>query len=212
MHLTKYEHACFVVEKDGKVLIVDPGGLTTDFIMPEDEVVAVVVTHEHPDHLDIDQLTAIADVFPKAVFIGPRDVTAKLKNFETRTVKGGDNFIIDGIELEFFGDDHAAIHPSWPLAQNVGVMVDERIYYPGDSFVVPEKSVDTLALPLGAPWLKVSEAVDFMLAVAPRFAFPTHDAVLSHEGQSFHGHIISTFAKDADIDFRRIDGETIEIN
>jgi L-ascorbate metabolism protein UlaG (beta-lactamase superfamily) len=210
MELTKYEHACFVVEKDGKSVVIDPGVLTTDFTMP-DNVVAVVITHEHPDHLDIDHLSEIAGVNPSVVMIGPADVTAKLKNFETRTVHGGDNFTIDGIELEFYGDQHAAIHPSWPRAQNVGVMIDERVYYPGDSFTIPEKSVDTLALPIGAPWLKVSEVVDFMVAVGPRFAFPTHDAVLSADGQGFHDGTISKFAEGADIEYRRIDGETIDI-
>jgi L-ascorbate metabolism protein UlaG (beta-lactamase superfamily) len=210
MELTKYEHACFVVEKDGKSVVIDPGVLTTDFTMP-DNVVAVVITHEHVDHLDIDHLSEIAEANPSVVMIGPADVTAKLKNFETRTVHGGDNFTIDGIEFEFYGDQHAAIHPSWPLAQNVGVMIDERVYYPGDSFTIPEKSVDTLALPIGAPWLKVSEVVDFMMAVSPRFAFPTHDAVLSADGQSFHDGTISKFAEGADIEYRRIDGETIDI-
>lgn len=211
MKLTKYEHACFVMEKDGKSIVVDPGGLTTDFTMPDD-VVAVVVTHEHGDHLDIDHLSAIASANPKVVIIGPEDVTAKLKGFETRTVHGGDNFTIDGIELEFYGDEHSAIHPSWPRAQNVGVMIDERIYYPGDSFTIPEKSVDTLALPIGAPWLKLSEAMDFMAAIGPRFAFPTHDGVLSHDGQGFSDGNVAKFADTVDVEYKRIDGETIEID
>ena len=210
MELTKYEHACFVVEKDGKSAVIDPGGLTTDFVMP-DEVVAVVITHEHGDHFDMNHIEAIAAANPKVVFVGPPDVTTKLKGFETRTVHGGDNFTIEGIELEFYGDQHAPIHPSRPRVQNVGVMIDERVYYPGDSFTIPEKSVDTLALPIGAPWLKVSEAVDFMIAVAPRFAFPTHDAVLSHDGQGFSDATVAQFAQDADIEYRRIDGDTIEI-
>ena len=36
-----------------------------------------------------------------------------------------------------------------------------------------------LGLPTGAPWLKLSEAVDFLRAVAPRTAVPIHEAVLS---------------------------------
>lgn len=211
MDLTKYEHACFVVEKDGKSVVVDPGELTTDFVMP-DNVVAVVITHEHPDHLGMDHLKEIADEYPSAVFIGPAEVTAKLKSFETRTAHGGDNFTIDGIELEFFGEKHEPIHKSRPVAQNVGVMIDERVYYPGDSYTIPEKSVDTLALPIGGPWLRIGDTIDFMLAVSPRFAFPTHDAVLSGDGQGFSDMNVSSFAKDAGIDFRRIDGETIEIN
>ena len=50
MKITKYEHACFVVEEDGESLIVDPGGWTTDLVIP-DTVVGVIITHEHQDHI-----------------------------------------------------------------------------------------------------------------------------------------------------------------
>lgn len=211
MQLTKYEHACFVVEKDGKAVVVDPGTLTTDFIMP-DNVVAIVITHIHGDHLDENLVASILEANPGAVVIGPAEVTTALKNFETRTVHGGDNFTIDGVELEFYGDTHALQHPSLPPAQNVGVLIDERVYYPGDAFAVPEKSVDTLALPIGGGWLKISEPIDFMTTVAPRFVFPTHDAVLASSGQGFADDLIARFASNADIEYQRIDGETIEID
>lgn len=209
MHLTKYEHACFVFEKDDASVVVDPGVLTTDLVIPEN-VAAIVITHEHADHFDKGLVASIQAKNPAAVVVGPGAVTSQV-NGETRTVKGGDNFTVQGIELEFFGDTHEPIHRTRPAVQNVGVLIEERVYYPGDSFTVPEKSVDVLAVPVGGPWLKVGETIDFMLAVAPRFAFPTHDAVLSRDGQGFSDANVASFADAEDIEFTRIDGETIEI-
>jgi len=210
MELTKYEHACFTVEKDGKTIVVDPGAFTTDFSIPED-VVAVIITHEHGDHLDNDQLSEIIAKNPDAIVLAPQDVTATLNTFETRTVHGGDSFALSGFDLDFYGDDHAVIHPDMDKAQNVGVLIEDRLYFPGDSFTVPEKSVDTLALPVSAPWMKVSEAIEFMKTIGARFTFPTHDALLSTIGKNVTDRMIGSFAEAAGTEYRRIDGETIEI-
>jgi len=211
MELTKYEHACFTVEKEGNVIVVDPGAFTTDFVVPEN-VVAIIITHEHGDHLDMELIESIVDANHGVVIIGPADVTTALKKFETRTVSSGDGFAIGGIDLDFYGDDHAVIHSDIPLAQNVGVLIDDRLYFPGDSFTMPEKTVDTLALPVAAPWLKVEDAIEFMKAVGARFTFPTHDAILSTTGKSVVDGIFGKFADAAGTEYRRIDGETIEIS
>ncbi len=209
MKLTKYEHACFTVKKDGEVLVVDPGGYTTDFIAPEN-VVAVVVTHHHGDHFDHDQLAAIVDKNPKALIIGPEDVVKQIEVFETRSVDAGDSVEVGGFNLEFFGGQHAVIYPSLPVAQNVGVLINDLIYYPGDSFALPEgRQVDTLALPVAAPWLKVSEVIDFALAIKPRFAFPTHDAILSDIGRRLPDSTVPSLLPDTI--YKRIDGQTIEV-
>lgn len=210
MELTKYEHACFSVEKDGKSLIVDPGSFTTDLTI-EDDVVAVIVTHDHADHFNKELVSAIIAKNPNALIIGPQEVTLQLPSYETRTVHGGDSFTVEGFDLDFYGDDHAAIHTSLPTAQNVGVLIEDRLYYPGDSFTLPEKSVDTLALPVGAPWLKISEAIDFMKSVGARYAFPTHDAVLSESGRHVADNMIGLFADAAGTEYKRLDGQTIEI-
>jgi len=210
MELTKFEHACFTVTKDGKSIVVDPGAFTTDFIAPE-QVVAVIITHEHGDHLDMDLLSEIVDGNSGVVILGPQDVTSKLSKFETRTVKGGDSFALEGFDLDFYGDTHAVIHKDIPLAQNVGLLIEDRLYFPGDSFIMPEKSVDTLALPVAAPWLRVEDAIEFMKSVGARFTFPTHDAILSNNGKTVVDNLIGKFADAAGTEYRRIDGETIEI-
>ena len=210
MELTKYEHACFTLEKDGKCLVIDPGSLTTDLSISEN-IIAVIVTHDHADHFSEKLLAEIISKNPTALIIGPEEVTSKLSSYDTRTVHGGDSFAVEGFDLDFYGDAHAVIHPDVPVGQNVGVLVEDRLYYPGDSFTIPEKSVDTLALPIAAPWLKVDEAVEFMKSISARFSFPTHDAVLSTAGKQIIDSMVGHFAEEIGIEYKRIDGATIEI-
>jgi L-ascorbate metabolism protein UlaG (beta-lactamase superfamily) len=203
MQLTKYEHACFTLEKDDQILVIDPGDFSSDFLAPEN-VVGVVITHEHADHLDREKLAAIIDKNPEAVIVGPEAVVSHIEVFETKSVAAGDSVEVGPFRLEFFGGEHAIIHPSIPAVANLGVLVNDLVYYPGDSFTVPNKSVDTLALPTAAPWLKISEVMDFLTAVHPRLAFPTHDALLSDIGKEITDARLEDSANKADILYQRI--------
>jgi L-ascorbate metabolism protein UlaG (beta-lactamase superfamily) len=206
MELVKYEHACFTVEKDGQLLVVDPGNFSGDFIAPAD-VVAVVFTHEHADHFDRDQLASIIDKNPDAIIVAHPSITNQIEVFQTRSINAGDRITIGPFDLEFFGGEHALIHAGIPAIANLGVMVNDLLYYPGDSFALPsDRSVDTLAIPAAAPWMKMSEAMDYLAAVRPRFAFPTHDAILSSEGQALADRLLGIVAEQNNIDYRRLDG------
>lgn len=207
--LTKYEHACFTVEKDGQVLVIDPGNFTTDFVAPEG-VVGVVITHEHGDHFDHEQLEAIIDKNPDAVIIAHQSITDAIEVFQTKAVDTGDTFTIGVFSLEFFGGQHATIHTDIPPIANLGVMINELVYHPGDSFTLPGKPVDVLALPVAAPWLKISESMDFFAAIRPRLAFPTHDAIASEIGKSVVDRMLSSTATHIGSSYERLD-TTIEI-
>ena len=209
MRLTKYEHACFTIEKDNLLLVIDPGAFTTDFIVPEN-VAAVVITHEHQDHFDPEQVAAIIDKNPDALILAHEVITSKIQAFETHAVMAGDIFPIGPFTLEFFGGEHALIHPSIPRIANLGVMINDILYYPGDSFTLPQKTVDTLAVPAGAPWLKMSEAMDFLVAIQPRLAFPTHDALLSNTGKTISDRLLGGIAEDNSIEYKRLE-EPIDI-
>jgi hypothetical protein len=56
MRITKLGHACVRIEYDGGVVVVDPGGFTEREAV--DGATAVLVTHEHADHLDVENLRA----------------------------------------------------------------------------------------------------------------------------------------------------------
>lgn len=205
MDITKYKHACFIVTKDDQSLVVDPGNFSDDFTAP-DHVAAVVITHEHADHLDQDHLAAIAAKNPDAVVYGPQTVTDQVTSLKTQTVAPGDTVQAGPFTLRFFGGGHAVIHESMPPMQNVGVMIDSRLYYPGDSLFVPDEAVEILAAPAAAPWMKIGEAIDFLQAVKPTFAFPTHDAILSGSGQAMTDRMLAGATEHAGGTYQRIDG------
>lgn len=195
MKLTKYEHACFTVEKDGKLLVVDPGEWTTDLDSPEN-VVAIVVTHEHPDHFDPAALGALVAHNPDAIIYAHENITRQFGDtLPHQAVQSGQEITVDPFTLEFFGGEHATIHESYPTIANLGVMINGCVYYPGDSFTLPYKPVKVLALPVGAPWLKISEVMDFAAEVKAALVFPTHDAVLSAAGKSLPDRMIPAFVE-----------------
>ncbi|WP_349904288.1 MBL fold metallo-hydrolase [Parafrigoribacterium humi] len=183
MRLTKLEHACLLLEEAGKTLIIDPGSFTTPLVGTSN-VVAIVITHEHADHWTGDQLTRVIERNPDVRIFGPAGVAAAASDFDITVVRGGDEIEVEPFTLKFFGEKHAVIHRSLPIVDNVGVLVNDVLYYAGDSFTVPDVTVDTLAVPAGAPWLKISETMDYVEAVKPRRSFPTHEMVLSVAGKT----------------------------
>jgi L-ascorbate metabolism protein UlaG (beta-lactamase superfamily) len=203
MQLTKYEHACFTLEKDEQMLVVDPGEFSSDFISPE-HVIGVVITHEHDDHFDGERLSAIIDKNPEAIIIAPQAVIAKIEAFQTKEAIPGETIHLGPFVLEFFGGTHATIHPSFPVVDNIGVLINDLVYYPGDSLTLPGKSVDTLAIPAAAPWLKISEVMDFLSAIRPRLVFPTHDAILSTAGKEISDAHLQAAASKINVTYQRL--------
>lgn len=203
MKLTKYEHACFTVEKNDQILVIDPGNFTTDFIVPEN-VTAVVITHEHADHFDPAILAAIHNKNPHSLLIADEAIIASTPDYPGRTVRPGETIQLGDFELKFFGGQHAGIHASLASTVNLGVLINNLIYYPGDSLYAPDVAIDTLALPVTAPWLKIGEVMDFVVAVKPRAAFPTHDAIASQFGKELVDRLIGAAASAHGIVYSRL--------
>ena len=183
MRVTKFEHATLTLIEAGKTLVIDPGSFTTPLIDLAGTV-AVVITREHPDHWTPDHLDRIRKAVPGVPIYGPEGVVRAAAGYDVIAVQPGETVDVEPFRLEFFGGKHAVIHETIPVVDNVGVLVNDSFYYPGDSYAVPDGAdVKLLAAPVGAPWLKIGEAMDFVLAVAPRQAFGTHDMTLSVVGR-----------------------------
>lgn len=212
MRLTKLEHACLVLEDSGKTLVVDPGSFTTPLV-GTNNVVAIVITHEHADHWTDDQLKRILEQNPDARLFGPEGVATAASDFDITTVSSGDQIEVGPFTLRFFGEKHAVIHSSIPVVDNVGVLINDVLYYAGDSFTIPEGvTVDTLAVPAGAPWLKISEVMDYVMAVKPRRSFPTHEMLLSVAGKTISNARIQGATEDGGGEFFALEpGDTLDL-
>jgi L-ascorbate metabolism protein UlaG (beta-lactamase superfamily) len=177
MLLTKFEHACVLVEDGDARILIDPGTYSHGF---EDltDLTGLLITHQHADHVDVDRLRPLVARNPNAA-VHADEATAEIlaeQRIATSTVRAGDHFDA-GTEVSVYGVHHARIHEDIPLVPNVGYLVGGRFFHPGDAFTVPDVPVDVLALPTAAPWLKLSESIDYVRTVAPRVAVPIHEAI-----------------------------------
>lgn len=195
MKITKYEHACFTVEMNGKTLIVDPGSFTQALKIPTG-VVAIVITHGHEDHFNPDILAAIYDKNPDSILVTLPEIADMMPDHASRKVTAGDIVTIEPFTLEFFGGKHAEIHDAYvQTGNNLGVMINDTVYYPGDSFTEPNRRVTLLAIPTSGPWLKVGEVIDFLRAVKPTKFFPVHDFHNSEAGKELVNRLTGSHAE-----------------
>jgi L-ascorbate metabolism protein UlaG (beta-lactamase superfamily) len=181
MKLTKMSHACVRLEKDGQTLVLDPGAFSEeDAALGAD---AILVTHEHLDHFSEERLRAALDANPAAEIWTLKSVADKIRAAfpgRVHTVGHGDTFTAAGFDVQVHGELHAVIHPDIPRITNVGYLVDGgRVFHPGDALTVPDHAVETLMLPVMAPWSKISEVIDYVREVKPQRAYDIHDALLT---------------------------------
>ncbi|MGI5471616.1 MBL fold metallo-hydrolase [Streptomyces sp. CA-132043] len=191
LELTKKTHACVRLAKDGRTLVIDPGVFSE-----EDAAVgadAILITHEHPDHFAEDRLRAAMDANPAAEIWTLASVAEQISAAfpgRVHTVGEGDAFTAAGFEVEVHGQLHAVIHPDIPRVTNVGYFVDGSVFHPGDALTVPGRPVDTLLLPVHAPWNKVSEVIDYVREVRPRRAIDVHDSLLQEHARPIYDRMI----------------------
>ncbi|MFE5186417.1 MBL fold metallo-hydrolase [Streptomyces sp. NPDC056628] len=181
MKLTKKSHACVRLEKSGRTLVIDPGGFTERDATAGAE--AILVTHEHSDHFDEGRLRAALEADPATEIWTLRSVAEQLSAAfpgRVHTVGHGDTFTAAGFDVEVHGELHAVIHPDIPRITNVGYLVDGgKVFHPGDALTVPDRPVETLMLPVMAPWNKIAEVIDYVRELRPQRAYDIHDALLT---------------------------------
>ncbi len=186
MQIVHFGHSCVLAETGSARLLIDPGSFSSGF-EELSGLDAILITHAHPDHLDTDRLPALLAANPGAELVVDAGSVEALGDVAHRVVRPGEQFEIAGAAVEVIGGDHAVIHPDIPMIPNNGYLLDGSVLHPGDSFTPPGRQLDALLLPTGAPWLKLSEAVDYLRAVAPGVAVPIHQAVLAMP-EMYYGH------------------------
>lgn len=184
MQVTRFGHSALLVEAADARVLIDPGVFSVDDAFELTGLHAIVVTHQHPDHIDQQRIGRLFERNPDAVVLSDPDTAAQLPEFAAHT--SGSATEIGGVTITGVGVEHAEILPAIPRITNVGVLLradgEPSLFHPGDSYAEAPENVDILALPLTAPWTKVAETVDFVRRVAPTTVFPIHDAGATDAG------------------------------
>jgi len=166
-----------LIETKGKRILTDPGSYTVEAHSKLTDIDYILFTHEHQDHYHLESLQTLLKNNPKAIVYTNSSVSELLnkEGVEHNLVKNGDSVSLGDVIVVGIGEKHAQMHSSIPLSANLGFLIDGRLWYPGDAFTNPERSVEILALPVSGPWMKISEAIDYALMLKPKIAFPVHD-------------------------------------
>ncbi len=211
MTIKKIGHCCLVIEMKGVRFLTDPGSYSTGQ-NDERDIDCVVITHEHADHFHLDSLKAVLRNNPNAGVVTNAAVGKLLDQagIPYVSVPDGGRTDVGGISLTGHGAKHAVIYKEYGQVENTGYFFDGTLFYPGDAFFEPGAPVDVLALPVAGPWCKLSEVIEYALALKPRAVFPVHDAVLS--SPAFINRLAETFLQPAGIAFMALElGKETEI-
>ena len=210
MKITKLEHSGIIIEKDGRRVVFDPVEIRGK-IPKLENVVAIVITHKHGDHLQPEVIAEIRRDNPVVKIFTTSDTVSLVE--DAVSVKSGDSFEVDGFKLDFFGKSHADIIPGQTPCENIGVVVDDEIINPGDSFDQPNTKADVLCVAISAPWLKIVESMNYVKSIRPKTVIPVHDAFLSEFGESVSGSWMKKACDEVGADYKELrPGESITDN
>jgi L-ascorbate metabolism protein UlaG (beta-lactamase superfamily) len=203
LQIVHYGHACVLVDTGSARLLFDPGVFSTGFEEVRD-LDAILITHQHLDHVDVQRLPALVAANPGATLVADpatsADEIAGL-GLPVTTARPGDNLALGAAAVHAVGGEHAVIHPEYPVPPNVGYVVDGgAFYHPGDSLFVPEEKIEVLGLPTCAPWLATRDGIEFQRAVDPHASVLIHESLLAEIGvQNAAGWYTRTAPEDTEV-------------
>jgi L-ascorbate metabolism protein UlaG (beta-lactamase superfamily) len=190
-------HAAVVIEAAETRLLIDPGNLSADGAFELEGLDGIVVTHQHPDHLDPERLGGLLERNEGATLLCDPETADAVEHGVWTAHSHDDETFIGGLTVLGVGAQHAVILPDLPRITNTGVLVsaegEPTLFHPGDSYEHAPDGVDVLALPLSAPWAKVSETVDFVTRISPATLFPIHDAGLAEQAYGLYWGQVENF-------------------
>ena len=194
MRITHLGHAAVLAETENARILIDPGNFSSSWHSLTD-LTAVLVTHQHPDHMDPESLPTLLGANPSAVVLVEPSVlelidAGKLPSLgdNARPLQPDDQVAIGDVLITAVGGQHAIIHHDIPRIGNVGYVLRSEgqptLFHPGDALDTVPEGIDILAVPAYGPWAAMKETIDFVRAVGALEGFPIHDELLSERGRT----------------------------
>jgi L-ascorbate metabolism protein UlaG (beta-lactamase superfamily) len=182
LKITFVGHGTLIFSFKDKVIHVDPYGKVADYSkLPKADI--ILITHEHPDHLDLEAIKKIKK--DGTTFV----LTQKCADVVGRglIMKNGDVLNVGGIEIQAV-PAYNLVHlrpsggPYHPKGIGNGYVItfgDKRVYVAGDTENIPEmkelKDIDVAFLPMNLPYTMTPEMVaDAAKSFKPKVLYPYH--------------------------------------
>jgi len=174
-------HATLVRRQGSHVIYLDPAKV--DFT-GQPAPTAILITHEHGDHFDPDNLAKIAG---KAQIVAPQSVADKIPEAlktQVTVMKNGDSGTVDGLPVMAvpaynLAADKQQYHPKGRDNGYLLTFGDKKIYIAGDTENTPEMAaltgIDGAFLPMNQPYTMTPEqAAEAVKAFKPKIVYPYH--------------------------------------
>ena len=180
--ITFVGHGTIMMSFGGRIIHVDPVIQMADYTkMPKADL--ILITHEHPDHFDLNAINLIKTAKTKIV----TTETVARQISDTNIMKYGDVRTIEGLRIEAVPaynlvNMRSPGNPFHPKGIGNGYIItfgNKRLYIAGDTENTPEmknlKDIDVAFLPMNLPYTMTPEMVaDAAKAFRPKILYPYH--------------------------------------
>jgi L-ascorbate metabolism protein UlaG (beta-lactamase superfamily) len=180
--ITFLGHGTLMMSCGGVIIHVDPVSQMADYAqLPKADL--ILVTHEHPDHFDLNAINAVKT--GKTALVVTENVAKMvgegivLKNGDVKTIQGFKIEAVPAYNLVHLRSPGVPYHPKGLGNGYIVTCGEKRIYIAGDTENTPEmkslRNIDIAFLPMNLPYTMTPEMVaDAAKAFRPKILYPYH--------------------------------------
>ena len=183
--ITLIKHGTLAISYKGRSIQIDPVcglGKPTDYAAEFPKADAIIITHEHGDHLDKAAIEALYEEGKTTVITNSN--CAEMLGLGNAMANGDSNELFDGINMEAvpaynYSEGHTMFHPKGRDNGFVLTMDGLRIYIAGDTEDIPELAdltdIDIAFLPVNQPYtMTIDQCIKAAKTISPSVLIPYH--------------------------------------